>query len=328
MTSIDWSRFPATSGSRHDLGQCDFRLEEGGSLAVYGERPKVSTGNDSLPWFVFHGGPGGRINSSLIGPLRKLGLGWFGFDQRNSGLSDDLRLEDLDLQRMVDDAMAVADHLGCGSFNILAGSWGATIALALASQQPDRVAYSVLRAPFIPFRSRLDHFFRLLEEAGPELFACYLGAGWRTAEVTSYILVPDSREQLTTACLCWSILEECLLGIRSEVPKNLNDTVSKLSAKDIEKLWRKYQLQCHFLAHDCFWPEPAWQKDMQKLASSGVKIAICQGTKDTVCPPDGALLIKDLIPKTKLGLIQNCGHLAGSSLMDNALEAAISDYVS
>lgn len=327
MSSIDWSRFPATSGSLHDLGQCDFRLELGGSLAVYGERPKVSTGNDSLPWFVFHGGPGGRINSSLIGPLRKSGLGWFGFDQRNSGHSDDLRLEDLDLQRMVDDALAVADQLGVDSFNILAGSWGATIALAIASQQPGRVANAVLRAPFVPFRSRLDHFFKLLEDAGPALFASYLGAGWRTAEVTSYILVPDSKEQLTAACLCWSLLEECLLGIRTQVPPDLIEAVSKLTAKDIEKLWRKYQLQSHFLAHDCFWPEPAWQADIQKLSASNVNINICQGTKDPVCPPDGALLIKDLIPHCNLNLIQNCGHLAGSSLMDNALEAAISSCI-
>lgn len=142
-------------------------IDLGGNLAVWAEKgaeqPMV-TAVKQVPWLVLHGGPGGSLGASHVAPLRFSGLSWFGFDQRNSGLSEDLDLSVIDLQRFVDDALDVADQLRVQRFHILGGSWGATLALAIAAYRPDRVASVVLRAPFIPLRPRVDAFLNPLND--------------------------------------------------------------------------------------------------------------------------------------------------------------------
>lgn len=297
-----------------------FFVQAGGALAVYGEAPLHSDTKD-LPWMVFHGGPGGQINADLVNPLRELGLGWFGFDQRNSGQSEDLKFNDLDLQLFVDDALHVIKHLSCEKINVLAGSWGATVAMLLAAQHPQMIDRMVLRAPFIPFGSRIDHFFELLESLAPDWFATAFGQGSRTFEVCSQILDNHDVNQQAIKAYCWSMLEQVALGLRDvnslpnidEVPQKLNDELRV-------KLLRKYSLQSHFLVSSGFWAEGDWFKDMEDLDKSLIHVAIAQGLDDKICPPDGALIIKDLLTRVELALIKNCGHLAGTDNMDSTIK--------
>lgn len=128
-------------------------LDSGGNLAVWAEQglaQPLANRARQFPWLVLHGGPGGSLGASHVAPIRYAGLPWFGFDQRNSGLSEDLDLSVIDLQRFVDDALEVADRLNIPKFHILGGSWGGTLALAIAAYRPEQVASVVLRAPFCP----------------------------------------------------------------------------------------------------------------------------------------------------------------------------------
>ncbi len=86
-------------------------LDSGGNLAVWAEQglaQPLANRARQFPWLVLHGGPGGSLGASHVAPIRYAGLPWFGFDQRNSGLSEDLDLSVIDLQRFVDDALEVA----------------------------------------------------------------------------------------------------------------------------------------------------------------------------------------------------------------------------
>ena len=309
----------ADSASRSVWSAPQATVDLGGILAVWVEQDSAGLSNASVsqpcPWLVLHGGPGGSLGSSHVAPLRKARLPWFGFDQRNSGLSEELDLSSIDLQRFVDDALDIADCLNIPKFHILGGSWGGTLALAIAAYRPERVASLVLRAPFVPLRSRVDEFFESLEQIAPDYFAEHFGPSARTVEVCEHFEL-GTPTQLLRLSVAWSKMEHMLLFGKHEVVNGQKPLLS-----DIQELAlvRKYRLQAHFLKHDCFLTPREWHKLIVNVSQSGRPLSIIQGLKDRVCPPNGAKMISELIPRTTLIELPNTGHLAESSEMMTAI---------
>ena len=299
-------------------------LDLGGNVAVWAEQGNAKALSQPLrpsPWLVLHGGPGGCLSASHVAPLRYAGLPWFGFDQRNSGLSEDLDLSVIDLQRYIDDALDVADTLEIKQFHILGGSWGATLALALAAYRPERVVSVVLRAPFVPLRSRVDAFFEALENVAPVYFADHFGPGARTSTVCECFDVATP-EHLVELSIAWSRLETALLTgepLQNSKSGFLSDT-QELG------LVRKYRLQAHFLKHDCFLGAADWDKLVAECAQAPWKLSIVQGLADRVCPPGGARMLSESILRTSLIELQGTGHLAQSGAMLTALSEAVSQH--
>lgn len=301
-------------------GEPQLRLNLGGHVAVWCEKPASNVTTDALPWLVLHGGPGGSLNAQQVIPLRNCDLSWFGFDQRNSGLSDDLHLDDLDIQRLIDDAFQLADMLNVDRFRILAGSWGATLAIMMAATQHDRVRGLVLRAPFLPWRVRVDAFFNCLESLAPQVFAQAWGAKARTHEVCKQVLEAEG-EDLLRLCSIWSALEEALL-LNAPLAHNWVYRPPEDKQKQ-HHLVRKYKLQAHFLFHDCFTDPNQWQTDVLSLAKHKIPIHLVQGGKDYVCPPAGAHLINELLPHSQLTLLPDAGHLSSQKSMIDGLTQAV-----
>lgn len=299
-------------------------LDLGGNVAVWAEQGNPLAARQPLrpsPWLVLHGGPGGSLGASHVAPLRTAGLPWFGFDQRNSGLSEDLDLAVIDLQRYIDDALDVADHLGIQKFHILGGSWGATLALALAAYRPERVVSVVLRAPFVPLRSRVDAFFETLESVAPEYFSDHFGPGARTSMVCECFDVATP-EHLLEMSIAWSRLETALLTgdpVQNASSGFLSDTQEMA-------LVRKYRLQAHFLKHDCFLGATDWEQLVIQCAQASWDLTIVQGLGDRVCPPGGARMLAESVLRAALVELPNTGHLAQSGAMLTALTEAVSQH--
>ncbi|HEY1058602.1 MAG TPA: alpha/beta fold hydrolase [Limnobacter sp.] len=295
-------------------------LDLGGNLAVWCEpADPVSPHQSDIPWMVLHGGPGGRLSAAHVAPLRQLGLPWFGFDQRNSGLSEDIDFSAIDTQRLIDDALQVADHVGLERFHILGGSWGATLAVALAAHAPERVAGIVLRAPFIPWALRVDAFIAELEQLDPNLFARAVKPGSRGQALFDKVLTGAPADQLL-AVRVWNALENSLLQTSREPgPVGL----PALTVDQQEALLRKYRLQAHFLSHGCFISMDQWARDLSICAQAEWSIAIVQGEQDRVCPPGGALLLSEMLPRSTLHLKSGLGHLPDSAAMIQTVSDAI-----
>lgn len=299
-------------------------LDLGGNVAVWAELGNPEALSQPLrpsPWLVLHGGPGGSLGASHVAPLRYAGLPWFGFDQRNSGLSEDLDLNVIDLQRYIDDALDVADNLGIEQFHILGGSWGATLALALAAYRPERVVSVVLRAPFVPLRSRIDAFFEALERVAPAYFSDHFGPGARTSLVCECFDVATP-EHLLELSIAWSRLETALL---TGEPLQ-NSKTGFLSDTQEFALVRKYRLQAHFLKYDCFLGAADWDKLVVDCAQASWRLTIVQGLDDKVCPPGGARILAESILRARLVELQDAGHLAQSAAMLTALSEAVSQH--
>lgn len=300
-------------------------LDVAGNLAVWAERGTgnhLHTSKRQLPWMVLHGGPGGSLGAAHVAPLRFAGLPWLGFDQRNSGLSEDIDLSGIDLQLFVDDALHIADRLGIERFHILGGSWGATLALAIAAYRPERIASLVLRAPFIPLRPRVDAFFESLENIAPDYFADSFGQSARTDTVCECFAVatPDHLLELSIA---WNKLEQALL-----TGSKRNFDVTKPFLTDVQELAlvRKYRLQAHFLEHDCFMSPEDWNSLISTVVSANFPISLVQGLNDRVCPPGGARMISEMIMRSRLIELPDVGHLADTNSMMTAISTEVSHH--
>ena len=301
-----------SSGLAGIWNEPSLQLDLGGKLAVWAETP--ASPSASLPWMVLHGGPGGALTAAHVAPLRFAGLPWFGFDQRNSGQSEDLDLSVIDTQRFIDDALDIADCLGISTFNILGGSWGATLALALATYAPQRVQHVILRAPFVPIRPRVDAFFALLEALSPYHFEEAFGPGARTAMITELfdVATPEHLLELSAA---WRSLEMRLLGAGATQTIG----VPELNSSEADRLVRKYRLQAHFLKYDCFFSAQDWNDLLLRAARADWSLDIVQGLEDKVCPPGGAKMLAEMIPRAKLHELEKTGHLPDSSSMMQAI---------
>jgi len=300
-------------------------LDAGGNLAVWaekGSKKQLRSSARQLPWMVLHGGPGGSLGAAHVAPLRFAGLPWFGFDQRNSGLSEDIDSSAIDLQLFIDDALQIADRLHIEKFHILGGSWGATLALAIAAYRPDRIASVVLRAPFIPLRPRVDAFFESLEKIAPDYFADSFGQGARTDTVCECFTVATP-EHLLELSIAWNKLEQALLtgsGRGFDVKKPFLTDVQELA------LVRKYRLQAHFLQHDCFISPADWNSLISGIACASYPISLIQGLSDRICPPGGARMISEMVLRSNLIELPDVGHLADSSAMMTAISKAVEQH--
>lgn len=297
-----------------------FFQDEGGLLAVWAELDAGDANHlRPRPWMALHGGPGGAMGAAHVAPLRAASQPWFAFDQRNSGLSEDLDLSVIDLQRFIDDAFAVADKLGVERFPLLGGSWGGTLALAMAAYQPSRVSGLVLRAPFLPFRARVDAFFFALHCCDPSFYEAQLGPHTDTLAVCSAFLDAPPEQQLRMAH-AWQALEYSLLGLGkpSEPPRARFSS----DTQDLMRV-RKYRLQAHFLLHDCFLGDQDIMQMLIAVRDAGIPVRIVQGLEDRVCPPGGARFLSEALPASELLELPGVGHLPDSQTMIDALARSV-----
>ncbi len=104
-----------------------------------------ATGEGPPDVLFLHGWAGsGRYFEETIAELDTTRLRAITFDLRGHGRSDDH--DDLTLERIAADALAVADAAGAGAFVLVGFSMGARFAQYLAARAPERVAGLVLVA--------------------------------------------------------------------------------------------------------------------------------------------------------------------------------------
>ena len=114
---------------------------------------------------VIHGGPGGDYRNLLI--LKALAEdGYFVvfYDQRGSGLSPRVPMEELTLQRSVEDLNMIVEHYGQGRPVALIGhSWGGMIAAYLLAEYPEKVARAVLAEPGVLTTNEFQEFVKIMQ---------------------------------------------------------------------------------------------------------------------------------------------------------------------
>lgn len=106
-------------------------------------------GNPKNPTIiVVHGGPGGDFNYLL--PLRNLADNFHlvFYDQRGTGLSPRVKLEELTIEQYIqdlDDIIKTYNHKG--KVSLIGHSWGGILAIGYIGKYPNKVSHAVIAEP-------------------------------------------------------------------------------------------------------------------------------------------------------------------------------------
>lgn len=253
---------------------------------------------DGIPALVLHGGPGSGCSPLLRRVFDPARWRIVCPDQRGAGGS---RPRGGTAHNTTEDLLAdlrrIRSQLQLPRWVVVGGSWGATLALAHAADQPEAVAALLLRASFLARREDIDAFFGPLS----------------LDELAASLDSPDLAER-ERAALAWWHHEQALAGTIAPEPAG-----ESLSAQ-IDRL----RVQAHYLRHGCWLQSPSLLERCEAVPK--VPTRLIHARDDRICPPEGALALQRRLPHATLQWVDGAGHDAGHPAMVAAVMGALAAF--
>jgi proline iminopeptidase len=280
---------------------------------------------DGLPALLLHGGPGSGCAPVLWRTFDPERYRVIAPDQRGAGLSaprGDIRHNTL--ADLLADLRHLRRRLGIERWLVVGGSWGATLALAHALDEPDAVTGLLLRASFLARDTDIACFFQQppagLEPAwrafrdavapGPgQTLLAALHDG-----LTSSSTPPAQRRQLALAWWRW---ERSLARGQAEA--------ATLEGPALDAQVDRLRVQAHFLAHACWLGEPTLPERCAARPPR-MPVRLVHGRDDRICPPAGATLLHAALPGSTLQWIAGAGHDPAHPAMVHAMVWALDTW--
>jgi proline iminopeptidase len=257
---------------------------------------------DGLPVLLLHGGPG-----SGCSPLLRRGFDLKKYrlicpDQRGAGLSTPRGgTAQNTTAKLLDDLWLLRRRLGVERWLVVGGSWGATLALAHALDQPDSVRGLLLRNTFLARESDIASFFKGAPEA--------LAQDWRSLPE-----LDDAEAQALS--LLWWRWERLRCGQPDEAEAPSGDALVALVDR--------YRVQAHYLREGCWQQSPPLLERCAALRQ--VPLRLLHGAQDAVCPVMGAQLLQAAVPWAELEILPGVGHDPAHPLMLAAMRRALDAF--
>ncbi|CAN7730080.1 prolyl aminopeptidase [Bradyrhizobium sp. LjRoot220] len=299
------------------------QLDVGNGHEIYVE----SVGRiDGIPAVYLHGGPGSGCQPDhrrLFDPERFHAVL---FDQRGAGRSRPKgRREDNTLPHLIADLEMIREKFGFERWMVVGGSWGATLALAYAQANPDRITGIVLRATFLGTRQELEAaFLDVLPRFYPALHADFLNVlppGERAQPIDAYfrrILDADTAVH-GPAARAWGETERIL---SEHIPSRARlDPVNSSRSLPATPF-----MEAHYFAHDCFMRPNQLMEDAGRLA--GIPGIIVQGRYDLLCPPATSHALAAVWREAEIRFVEGAGHTLYDPGVRNTVMKAVADMAS
>lgn len=257
---------------------------------------------DGLPVLLLHGGPG-----SGCSPLLRRGFDLTKYrlicpDQRGAGHSTPRgSLVHNNTAKLLDDLWLLRRRLGVERWLVAGGSWGATLALLHALDQPEGVLGLLLRNTFLAREADIRGFF----EGAPATLA----QGWTGMPE----LEGEAAQALAIEWWRWERLR-CGQSDEAQTP----------AGEALEALVDRYRVQSHFLREGCWLQEPPLLDRLAALPQ--VPLRLLHGEQDAVCPATGARLLQAAVPWAELEILPGVGHDPAHPLLQAAQRRALDAF--
>ena len=266
-----------------------------------------------------HGGPGGEHNPSQAEWFSS-GIRIINYDQRGCGQSRPQASSEWNTtQYCIEDIEAIRTKLGIESFSIVAGSWGAALALLYCLEYPDNVESLVLYSPFLGSSGEVEYFF--------DASRYHLPDNWfRLTEIARGIHHPEKLIELYHDCVFGrnheAVNEACQRWMEFEIRAGSNDEVKSLSKSLLQSgMHLRYsKISLHYFRHAFFLDDGYILSNAHKIA---IECLLVHGDSDLVSNPETSTALNVAMPNSSLEIVSSAGHCGSSKTFDAVLEKLV-----
>jgi proline iminopeptidase len=272
---------------------------------------------EGVPVVVLHGGPG-----SGTSPLARRFFDPQRFrivciDQRGAGLSRPAGgVTNNTTADLLADLRAVRAQLGITRWLVVGGSWGATLALAHALDDPEAVSGLLLRGLFLARASDIDAFFDGAAHGRPRAWSAFeQRAAEQGLSLIEWLHRSLCGDAAAATALHWWRWEQYLIG-NEDAP----DPDAAALAAQVQRL----RIQSHYLRHRCWLDKPPLLDRCAALPA--LPTLLLHGTADRICPLEGAATFARQVPHSRLHWIDGAGHDPTHPRMVDAMVGALDHF--
>lgn len=266
---------------------------------------EVCGNENGEPYLFVHGGPGAGFSDEdkRFFDFKKHKVIFF--DQRASSKSKPFgSIKENTTQDLVDDINALLSHLDIQKPNIFGGSWGTTLSLLFAIQNPEKVKSLLLRGVFLGNKKSIEHYLNGgVENDFPKEWNRFKNnvPSTTSLSIPAYYLdqmlhgTPENKEFY---CYEWTFYEISIF--KKGITESEIDTVIKQFPYHSMAI-----LEAHYLSNNCFIEDDFILKNSAILDE--IPTIIIHGRNDAICPVMYAEELHRKLNKSIL-YIQNGGH--------------------
>jgi len=281
---------------------------------------------EGKPVFVIHGGPGfgnSPYMRRFFNPDKYLIVL---HDQRGCGKSrPNAEIRENTTQFLVQDIEKLRKELNINKIILFGGSWGSTLSLAYAETYPENVNAMVLRGIFLATTEEEKYFPYDMMNYHPELRDYVMNSIPDTVfPSTSRILQLIQSENSTDR----QKYAEVFSRFESK-PAGLNIIDEELdqyydSEENENEIYTNMLLEYYYFSNHCFLEENQLLDNAHKIQD--IHVIIINGRYDLCCPPIIAYKLSKKLPKSKLVITEESGHLMGEKNNEAELVKAMIEF--
>ena len=246
------------------------------------------------PIFFLHGGPGDGCKDKHKLPFDPATQRVIFHDQRGSGKSTPLgRWHHNNTQELAADITRIADFLQIDSFILTGDSWGSTLALYYAIQEPKRIKALVVGSVWTcSQREQAWENQGMFRTHFPDAWDAYLSATpkkhWNDPNAYHFPRILGDDEALAqSSALAYATLFAAIMG--------LNDLFVPIDQETFDRT--SLSLMVRYMTKQCFMTDDFILKNAHKL---NMPVYVTHGRYDLLCPPETAYLLHKQIPHSSL----------------------------
>ena len=278
-------------------------LEVSSIHTIYWERSGNPNGKKIL---IIHGGPGGGSQPRYRRYFNPEKFDIIQFDQRGCGLSKPFsELKENTTIDLINDIEKLRERLKIDKWHLFGGSWGSTLSLIYAIENPSRVLSLTLRGIFLCRSFELSWFYQYgASEIFPDEYEKYISV---IPETSRDNLIKAFYEYLTSeniefrkkASMAWTRWELSTSHLyKKEITMNPD---SENSFSDAFA-----RIECHYFINNIFLDDNYILNSINKIKL--IPTTIVQGRYDVVCPVRSAWDLHKKLKNSKLIIVPDSGH--------------------
>lgn len=263
-----------------------------------------------------HGGPGERFKPRHAARFDLKKYRVVAFDQRGCGKSLPRgELKNNTTPQLVADMERLLTFLKIKEKVIVSGaSWASTLALLFALKNPTKVSHLLLAAVFIPGSDAKQWFEVESAKFYPDMMeALRQEAKGDLAKYYAKLINSAQAQDHYKAAALYGAYERGLGQLAPELGEG------ELCSDVLDDI----KINLHYNAQNCFVGDNEILGNLKKIAS--VPTLIVHNRLDLVCPLQGAWMVHKALPKSKLVIVPELGHVG--KLMDKTRKKEFANFL-